>query len=96
MTKEDLAREISRRGNCPVVTARALMDILTNAIANAFEDGEESISIRGLGTFRLRERKAFSTLNPATGKRMEVPARKVVAFKQSRELASRINSIDRE
>ena len=62
-------------------TVDAAFDILREQLAAG-----ESVTIQGFGTFEVRERAATTARNPRTGESVEVPAKKVPAFKPARAL----------
>lgn len=49
------------------------------------EDGP--LTLRGIGTFRVTQRKARKGRNPQTGEELTIPAKRVLTFKQSSVLA---------
>jgi integration host factor subunit beta len=65
----------------------AIFDSLVRAIR-----GGDNIEIRGLGSFRIRERKPRVGRNPKTGAPVEVPAKRVPYFKPSKELKDLVNA----
>ena len=48
--------------------------------------------IRGLGSFRTRQRQPRIGRNPKTGARVEVPAKRIPYFKPSKELKDLLNA----
>ena len=46
----------------------------------------EKIQLVGFGTFEVRERAAKEGINPATKEKMNIPAKKVPAFKAGKAL----------
>ena len=60
------------------------------AVVDELKDGG-SVNLVGFGIFRVTERQARTARNPRTGETVEVPARKVPAFKAGKELKSVIN-----
>jgi integration host factor subunit beta len=65
--------------------ARELTGRIVEALAAAITAGE-MIELRGLGTFGVREHKAYRAHNPRTMAPVDVPARRVIFFKPSRKL----------
>ena len=49
---------------------------------------QENVTIAGFGTFKVKHRKARTARNPKTGATIQVPAKKTVGFKPSKELNS--------
>ncbi|MDP8220753.1 MAG: HU family DNA-binding protein, partial [Candidatus Stygibacter frigidus] len=46
----------------------------------------DKVSLVGFGTFKVAERKARTGVNPSTGKKIKIPARKVPVFKPGKKL----------
>ncbi len=47
---------------------------------------EEEVKIMGFGTFKVMKRKARKGVNPQTGKKLKIPAKKVPKFVPGKEL----------
>ncbi len=56
-----------------------------DAMIDALSKGER-IEIRGLGSFRVKERKAEKARNPKTGEIITLKNKKVVQFKMGKKL----------
>ena len=54
-----------------------------DTIINTLDKGD-SVAIRGFGTFAVSERAARTGRNPATGKKIKIPAHKLPKFKASK------------
>ena len=52
----------------------------------------DRVEIRGLCSFEVKKYRAYKGRDPRTGKRIEVPPKKLPFFKLGRELKSRVNS----
>ena len=61
----------------------------TLAIAAALGAGER-VAVAGFGTFSVAQRDAREGRNPATGKKIKIPAKKVVKFKPGAKLVSAV------
>jgi DNA-binding protein HU-beta len=51
----------------------------------------ESISIRDLGTFKCVQRKARQGINPRTGEKIRIKARKAIRFSSGTKLQKAVN-----
>ncbi len=89
MTKKQLLQAIRQEGNYKVEEAKKALEVVLGVITEALAKGEK-VTISGFGTFSVRTRKARTAVKPGTRERIEVPARKTVAFKPSKELKERI------
>jgi len=49
---------------------------------------KEDVAISGFGTFRVKQTKARTGRNPKTGETIQIPAKRKVAFRASKELKS--------
>ena len=70
--------------------ARKAVDSLLEGITQALKKGE-SISIRDLGTFKCVQRKARQGINPRTGQKIKIKARKAVRFSAGTKLQQAVN-----
>lgn len=82
MTKTELIAAIADGANISKTAAKAALDTTTAAIAGALKKGDK-ISLLGFGTFSVTERAARTGVNPATGAKIKIAAKKVVKFKAS-------------
>ncbi len=89
MTKAELVAEIAKQAGITKKEADAALKAAVAAISEALKKGER-IAIPGLGIFSVKERAARKGRNPRTGEVIEIPARKVVAFKPAKDLRESI------
>ena len=89
MTKADLVEKVAdaigpgvTKRDCKLVVGGCLA-----AVKEALARGE-GVELRGLGTLKIRHRKARRARNPRTGQPVEVPARAVAVFRPSRHFSS--------
>ncbi len=85
MTKAELVAEIAKQAGITKKEADAALKAAVSAISEALKRGER-IAIPGLGIFTVKERAARKGRNPRTGQVIQIPARKVVAFKPAKDL----------
>jgi nucleoid DNA-binding protein len=67
-----------------------VVDAFFESMAQALMDGR-TIDVRGLGRFKIRERKPAKGRNPKTMTPVYLPKRWVVHFKPAESLSERIN-----
>jgi DNA-binding protein HU-beta len=70
--------------------ARLAVESLLEGITQALEKGE-TISIRNLGTFKCIQRKARQGINPRTGEKIRIKARKAIRFSPGTKLQQAVN-----
>ena len=82
MTKTELIAAIAAGAGISKATAKKALDTTTATIAGAVKKGDK-VALVGFGTFSTTVRKARTGVNPATGNKIEIAAKKVVKFKAS-------------
>jgi integration host factor subunit beta len=69
-----------------------LVDIIINEIKNSLKRGE-GVELRGLlGTFRTNIQKESIRRNPKTGTKVNVPSKRVIKWKMSKDLFKKLNN----
>lgn len=68
--------------------SRAVTTIIKEITQTLHQNGK--VAIAGLGTFKVKTRKARAGRNPKTGASVQIPARKVPVFKASATLKNAI------
>jgi integration host factor subunit beta len=91
MTKADLIEKISRDLDMTRKDSEMIIEAIFDSVVRALRAGDKA-EIRGLGSFRTRQRQPRVGRNPKTGERVEVPAKRVPYFKPSKELKELVNN----
>lgn len=81
----DLAKKMVEKFNLTKKDAVEILNFLVGEITTSLKNGYQ-VKIAGLGTFKVRERKARTAINPKTGEKVQVPATRVPRFTPSRDL----------
>lgn len=85
MNKTELINAIAEQAGLTKVQAKAAVDATVNTITEALLKNDK-VAIIGFGTFSVNEKTARTGINPRTGEKIEIKARKVVKFKPGAEL----------
>jgi DNA-binding protein HU-beta len=87
--KTDVIRKVAQETR---MSQRDVNDALTGAITVITQalSGGETVTFPGFGTFYTSQRKAAKAKNFRTGKPVDVPARRVAAFRVGSILKSRV------
>ncbi|MCF7919839.1 MAG: HU family DNA-binding protein [Candidatus Cloacimonetes bacterium] len=85
MNRQDLVAKICEDCTLTKKQANAALLSVLDGISGALSKGDK-ISLVGFGTFKVTERKARTGVNPSTGKKIKIPARKVPVFKPGKKL----------
>lgn len=80
MNKSELVAKVASTAGITKNQASSAVTAVLNTIAQAVAKGD-TVRLPGFGTFERRERKKRKAVNPRTRKPMQIPARKVPAFK---------------
>ena len=72
--------------------AKLFLDALTSVVEREIKRGGE-IPLRGLGKFKVQNRKARVGRNPMTGEPVQIPAKTVVKFTVAKALKDLIVSL---
>ena len=90
MTKTDLASAVAERTGMTQKDAGAVVDAVVAGIQGALGKGEK-VSILGFGSFSVKKRKARTGVNPQTGKKMKIMAKKVPGFSAGKGLRDAVS-----
>ena len=90
MTKTQLIDAVSASAGHTKKDTETVIEAFITELSGALAKGEK-VDLRGFGNFVAREKKARQGRNPKTGETIEIAARKAVAFKPSKELATKVN-----
>lgn len=90
MTKTELVNIIAEKGEYSKKDAEKALATVTEAISDSLIKGEK-VTLVGFGTFEVRDRKAKTAINPSTKEKIEVPAKKVPAFKAGAALKKAVD-----
>ena len=68
-----------------------IIDIILNEIKNSLNRGD-GVELRNFGTFRTNVQKESIRRNPKTGTKVNVPEKRVIKWKMSKELFKKLNN----
>lgn len=89
MNKTELVNAIAAEAKLTKVQAKAALDATLCAIGKTLVKGDK-VALIGFGTFSINKRKARTGVNPATGAKIKIAAKKVVKFKAGKELNDKL------
>ena len=95
MNKKEMAAALAKKAGLSQVKSMEIINHIFSADADGIVSGELSngnkVTIPGFGTFQVKTRAARTGTHPATGQRIEIPAKKHVVFKPGKTLRERIS-----
>lgn len=91
LNKEAIVSEIAASAGLKKVDAEKAFDAALGAIAGGLKAGKD-VRLTNIGTLKVSTAAARKCRNPKTGEEVNVPARNVVKFSVSKELAEGVNA----
>jgi nucleoid DNA-binding protein len=85
MTKIELIDRVADKVDLSKKEVERILETIIGSVQDALKNSEK-VSLTGLGTFVVRERKARMARNPKTGSPVPVPAKRAPKFKPGKEL----------
>lgn len=93
MNKSELSAALASKTGLTSAQATAAVSAIfdgeTGIIATSLTSGSE-VALQGFGTFKVKGRKARVATNPATGGKVNVPAKNVASFKPGKNLTAAV------
>jgi DNA-binding protein HU-beta len=90
MTKAELVGKIAKEVEISQKKANAALDCALASIKEAVSAGD-AVTFVGFGSFRRVERAAREGREPRTGKKLKIPAKKVVKFTAGKAFKEALN-----
>jgi integration host factor subunit beta len=91
MNKSDLIAALSAKENLTEKQAADTINLIFAGFTDTLKEGGR-IEIRGLGSFSVREYKAYAGRNPKTGGIVDVGPNKLPFFKVGKDLKGMVNT----
>ncbi len=86
MNKGQLVEQMATGAGISKAAAERALNAFMDAVMDAVASGDK-VTLVGFGTFYVTKRKARTGRNPQTGKKMKIPAKKVVKFRPGSRLS---------
>ena len=80
MNKAALVTKIAEKTDISKKNVEAVLNAFTDSVLEALKEGEK-VQLMGFGSFEVKERAARVGRKPSTGEAIEIPAKKIPAFK---------------
>ena len=90
MTKSDLNSALKKEHDITTSEATHIVNLFFDEMSNALANGER-VEIRGLCSLYVKKYKAYSGVNPKTGKKIKIKSKKLPFFKPGKELKERVD-----
>ncbi|OGZ23904.1 MAG: hypothetical protein A2896_03090 [Candidatus Nealsonbacteria bacterium RIFCSPLOWO2_01_FULL_43_32] len=89
MTKDNLTDALVKKMGISERQALECINVLLDEISKALARGEEAV-LTGFGKFKVAQRKERAGINPKTGEKIKIPARKAPVFKPGQTLKAAV------
>lgn len=85
MNKAKLVEQMAKLSKMPKATCKKALEAFVKSVGQSLKAGKPVV-LTGFGSFAIMKRKARQGVNPATGKKMQIPAKRVAKFKPGKAL----------
>jgi len=89
MNKGELVEAIAKDAKLAKKDAAAALDAVLTTVQKTLKKGNK-VTLIGFGTFQVVKRAARMGVNPATGEKIKIKAKKVVKFKAGSKLSAAV------
>jgi DNA-binding protein HU-beta len=90
MNKTDLVKKIAETAGLSNADAKKAVEAFATAVKDALVAGDK-VQLIGFGTFAVKERGARQGVNPSTGAKIQIAAKKVIKFTPGAEFDAQVN-----
>ena len=92
IVKSELIKQLKRSyPNFLIRDLSKIIDIILKEIKSSLNRGD-GVELRGFGTFRTNIQKESIRRNPKSGTKVNVPKKRVIKWKMSKELFKKLNN----
>lgn len=95
VTRADLCEAVYQKVGLSRTESAALVETVLTEIGDCLERGE-TVKLSSFGSFVVRDKGQRVGRNPKSGQEVPIPPRRVMVFKPSNILKSRINGVEVE
>jgi DNA-binding protein HU-beta len=92
MNKAELIDSVAKSTKNSKVNVEEILNALMASIQTSLSKGD-NVQLIGFGTFAVEQRAARVGRNPATGKELKIPAKKVAKFKVGSKLKDAVAGV---
>ena len=89
MNKAKIVEQMSKMTKMPKSTCKECLESFISTVGTALKQNKQVV-LTGFGTFAVMKRKSRVGVNPATGKKMQIPAKKVPKFRAGKALKAMV------
>jgi len=90
MNKAKLVEMMAKHSKLPKTSCKAALEAFIESVLRALKSGKQVV-LTGFGTFKVIKRKSRVGVNPSTGQRMQIPAKKVPKFTPGKKFKEHVS-----
>ncbi len=90
MNKAMLIEHMAKDTKLPKTVCKNVLESFIKAVEGSLKKGK-SVILTGFGSFCVMKRKARTGINPATGKKMQISAKRVPKFRAGKKLKDMVS-----
>ena len=90
MNKLELIQNLKEKCNLTKPETNEIVNIFFSELTDALTNGDR-IEVRGFCSFYVKEYEGYTGRNPKTGKKVQVPPKRLPFFKCGKELKERVD-----
>lgn len=87
MNKAKIVESMAKMTKLPKSACKDALEAFITTVGNALKQNK-AVVLTGFGSFVVMKRKSRVGVNPSTGKKMQIPAKKVPKFRAGKALKS--------
>ena len=89
MNKSELIQAVSKKSNLKVTHAEKAVNSLIETVSNELKN-KRNVTLVGFGTFKVADRAARTGVNPKTGAKITIKAKRVPKFAPGKALKEKV------
>lgn len=94
LSHKELLSAVTTTTGLEAATVETVTDAYLGEVTKNLTEGN-SVTLKGLGAMRIKDRAERSGRNPSTGEAITIPACKVAFFKPGKSLKDAINAVNK-
>lgn len=93
MNKTELVSKVAENTGLSKKQVALAVDAILTSIRDSLNE-DENVNLQGLGTIYLRQMESRTARNPRTGQKLQIPGKKAIRFRYSKNLKDLLNILD--
>ncbi|PIR10250.1 MAG: DNA-binding protein [Gammaproteobacteria bacterium CG11_big_fil_rev_8_21_14_0_20_46_22] len=91
MNKKEFIENLEKAGGFKQEVAEGVYKVFVETLMVSLLNGGDKTLLPEMGKFEVKTRKARSGINPNTGEKLQIPEKKILTFKASKQFLAELN-----